>query len=90
VHFQEKGGIVMDLNAVRSFFMWCAIINGALLLLSFLFLANAGDWVYRMHTRWFDMPRETFNTVIYGFVGFFKIIYLMFNLVPYLALVIIG
>jgi hypothetical protein len=80
----------MDINTVRSFFMWCTIINGSLLLLSFVILASAGDWVYRMHTRWFALPRETFDTVIYCFMGFFKIIYLLFNLVPYIALVIIG
>ena len=80
----------MDLATMRCFFMWCSIINGALLLLSFLILACAGDWVYRIHTRWFAMPRETFNTAIYGFMGFFKILYFLFNLVPYLALVIIG
>jgi hypothetical protein len=80
----------MDINTFRSFFMWCTIINGSLLLLSFVILASAGDWVYRKHTRWFALPRETFNTVIYCFMGFFKIIYLLFNLVPYIALVIIG
>lgn len=80
----------MDINTFRSFFMWCTIINGSLLLLSFVILASAGDWVYRMHTRWFALPRETFDTVIYCFMGFFKIIYLLFNLVPYIALVIIG
>jgi hypothetical protein len=80
----------MDIHTVRSFFMWCTIINGGLLLLYFLILATAGDWVYRMHTRWFDMPRETFTLIIYGLMGFFKIIYLMFNLVPYIALVLVG
>jgi hypothetical protein len=78
----------MDINTVRSFFMWCTLINGVLLLLSFLVFASAGDLAYRMHTRWYAMPRETFNTVIYCFMGFFKIIFLMLNLVPYIALVI--
>ncbi len=80
----------MDINTARSFFMWCTVINGALLLLSFLILASAGDWVYRMHTKWLPMPREAFNVAIYGFLGFFKIIFLLFNLVPYIALVIVG
>ncbi len=80
----------MDITTVRSFFMWCTLINGALLLSSFVILASAGDWVYRMHSRWFAMPRETFDTVIYCFMGFFKILYFLFNLVPYIALVIVG
>lgn len=80
----------MNMDTVRTFLMWCTIINGALLLLSFLIFASAGDWVYRMHTRWLAMPREAFNVAIYCFLGFFKIIFLLFNLVPYIALVIIG
>ena len=52
--------------------------------------AYAGDWVYKMHGKWFAIPRETFNVVLYSFIGFFKIIFLVFNLVPYVALIIAG
>ena len=80
----------MDIETVRAFFMWCAIINAALLALSFVILALAGDWVYRMHSKWFPIPRETFNVVIYSFLGFLKIFIVVFNLVPYIALLIVG
>ena len=80
----------MDIATVRAFLMWCTIINGGLLLLSFLIFALAGDVVYRVHSRWYPMPRETFNVVIYSFIGLFKIVVILFNLVPYLALVIVG
>jgi hypothetical protein len=36
------------------------------------------------------MPRPTFTVVFYSFIGLFKIFFLFFNLVPYLALLIIG
>jgi hypothetical protein len=36
------------------------------------------------------MPRETFNVVIYSFLGLFKIVFLVFNVVPWVALLIIG
>ena len=80
----------MSIDVFQSFFMWCTIITGALLVFSFLICALAGDWVYRMHGRWFAIPRETFNVVLYAFIGFFKIIFLVFNLVPYVALTIVG
>ena len=79
----------MDISTVRAFFMWCTIINGALLVLSFLICACAGDWVYRMHSRWFPISREAFNVAIYSFTGLFKMFVLAFNLVPYVALVIV-
>jgi len=80
----------MDITTVRAFFMWCTIMNGALLLLSLVICVCAADWVYRMHSKWFPIPREAFNVAIYSFLGLFKIFVLAFNLVPYVALVIVG
>ena len=70
--------------------MWCTIINVSLLVISFLFCAFAGDWVYSMHSKWFPISREAFNVAIYSFLGLYKIFVLMFNLVPYIAFVIMG
>jgi hypothetical protein len=70
--------------------MWCTIINAALLALSFVISVCAGDWVYRMHSKWFPISREAFNVAIYCFLGLFKIFVVVFNLVPFIALAIIG
>jgi len=80
----------MDIVSVRAFFMWCTIMNGAFLVISFLICASAGDWIYRMHSRWFPISRAAFNVAIYSFVGLYKVFVLAFNLVPYIALVIVG
>ena len=80
----------MDIIIVKTLLMWCTIINVLLLVLSFLVCAFAGDWVYGMHSKWFPISREAFNVAIYSFLGLFKILVLVFNLVPYLACVIIG
>jgi len=60
----------MDIQTLTSFFMWYTILNIGLLMLSFLMFVFAGDFVYRMHSKWFPMPRERFNSVIYSFIGF--------------------
>ena len=80
----------MDITVVRAFFMWCSIINGALLILSFLMCAYAGNWIYQMQSGWFPISREAFNVAIYSFIGLFKTFFLVFNLVPYIALLIAG
>lgn len=80
----------LTIAAVRAFFMWCTILNAGLLLLSFLVCAFAGDWIYRMHSRWFPMPRETFTVVLYSFLGAYKLAIWLFNAVPYVALVLVG
>ena len=85
---QERN--IMDIQTVTTFFMWCTIINGALLVLWTTMLISAPDFVYRMQSKWFPIPRESFNVVIYSFIGLFKIIFLIFNVVPYVALLIVG
>ena len=80
----------MDIQMLTRFFMWCTILNGGLLIFSLLICTFSGDWVHRMHSKWFPMPREMFNVVIYSFIGLFKIIFLVFNVVPWVALLIIG
>ena len=83
----------MDINMLCVFFMWCTIINvGLLIFMSLIFtfasVTFAGEWMYRLHSKLFPMPRETFNVVIYSFLGLYKIALIMFNLVPFVALLI--
>ena len=80
----------MDICSLTTFFMWLTIINGGILILWGVFCMFAADLVYRTQTKWFPIPRETFNVVIYSFLGILKIFVIMFNVVPYIALLIIG
>lgn len=80
----------MDIQTVTTFFMWCTIMNGTLLFLWTTMLILAPNLVYRTQSKWFPISQETFNVVIYSFLGLFKIIFLFFNVVPYVALLIMG
>ncbi len=80
----------MDIQTLTSFFMWCTIINGGLFVYWAVICVFAPDWVYRMQSRWFAIPREAYDIGIYAFLGVFKIVFIVFNLVPYLALLIVG
>lgn len=80
----------MNIEMLTGFFMWCSIINVGLLLLSFLMMACAGDFVYRLHSQWYPMPRETFNVALYALTGGYKIVVLVFNIVPWIALTMVS
>lgn len=81
----------MDIVALTDFFMWCTLINGALLLLSTVALSLAPDLVYRVHGRWFArLPREHFDLAVYVVLGLFKLLFIVFSLTPYLALLIVA
>jgi hypothetical protein len=80
----------MGIESIRAFFMWCTILNVALLVLSSLICVCAGDWAYRIHSKLFSISRETFNVAIYSFLGLYKIFVFVFSLIPFIALSIIG
>ena len=79
----------MSIPTVTTFFMWCTIINAGILIGSTIFFVFATDFIYRKHTKWFPMPRESFNVVVYSNLVMFEIVFVVFNLVPFVALVIV-
>jgi len=81
---------MMDIQTLTSFFMWCTVINVGLMLLAVLIIVSIPDFVYRMHSRWIGISRETFNAVMYSTIAFYKTIFIFFNLVPWVVLSIIG
>jgi hypothetical protein len=80
----------MTLETVRAVLAWCTVINLILFIWWFLFFALAHDWMYRLHGRWFKMSVEKFDTLHYAGMALFKMAILLFNLVPYLAMRIVG
>lgn len=80
----------MTISALTNFFMWCTIINGGLLIFWSLFILITPGLVYRLQNTFFPMPRETYNVVMYCFLGFFKVMFIIFNVVPFIALLILN
>lgn len=80
----------MDINTVKAFFMWCTIIDAGILLAASVMCIFFADFSYRMNHRFFAISREAFNVVIVAFIGLFKIFILVFNIAPWVALMIIS
>ena len=70
--------------------MWCTIINiGFLIFLALVYLL-VPNVTYRLQSRFIPISRETFDIVFYSFIGIFKALVLVFFVVPWIALLIIG
>lgn len=76
----------MNMQQLQEFFGWCAVFNFALLFFWFLMMASAGGIVHRLHGRWFHMPRERFDEIHYAGMAFYKLLVIVFNVMPWLAL----
>ena len=79
----------MTIEALRDFFMWCTIINAALLMLSMLMCMACRGLIHRVHGKFFPMPIETMTVALYAFLGVYKVFLIFFNVVPLVALLII-
>ena len=80
----------MDIQTLTSFFMWCTIINTGFLVFLALVYLLAPNLTYKLQSRFIPISRESFDLVFYSFIGLFKIVVLVFNVVPWIALLIIG
>lgn len=82
---------MMNIQMLTDFFMWCTIINIIILCCAFFIWLIGADYIYKLHSKCFHLPsRETFNFVFYSFLGLYKILVYVFNLVPWIALLIIS
>jgi hypothetical protein len=76
----------MPATEIKEFLFWCAGINYAVLLVWFGAFVCAHGWMYRLHTRWFKFPVETFDALHYAGMAVYKIGILLFNVAPLIAL----
>lgn len=71
---------------IRDVLLWCTIINVGIFAIWFLAFAFARDWMHRFHGRWFRLGAEEFDSLQYRLMGTFKLLIIVFNLVPLIAL----
>ncbi|MDD5070864.1 MAG: hypothetical protein PHV17_09065 [Candidatus Omnitrophica bacterium] len=76
----------MDICLITRFLGWCCLINFGLLFFSFFMICFFGDFIFKVHGKWFKLPREKFDATIYSMLGGYKILIIFFNLVPYIVL----
>lgn len=80
----------MTLELIRTALGWCTLINfGILWVWALVFVVGHG-WMYRFHGRLFAMSEERFNAIHYAGMTGFKLLVIVFNLVPWIALHIVG
>lgn len=80
----------MDMQLLTDFFMWCSIINGGFLLVWGGIYALAPNLLFKTQRLFFTGSRASFERVMYVLLGIFKMLFLLFNVTPYLALLVIG
>ena len=80
----------MTIEVTRHFLLWCTVIDYCILLVWFLAFVFVHDAMLRLHGRWFHLSRDQFDALHYIGMSIFKIGIMLFNLVPFTVLSILG
>jgi hypothetical protein len=79
----------MSIETARGFFLWCSVINYALLLVWVVLATLGRDRLYRLWSRRFRLPPEQFDAINIGGITLYKMGVLLFNVVPCIALYLV-
>ncbi|MFG0334316.1 MAG: DUF6868 family protein [Maioricimonas sp. JB049] len=79
----------MDVPALRSFFLWCSVANICVIAVCVLLFLTVPDRIYEKTKRYFRISRRQFDTFVYAYLGMYKILVIVFNILPYVTLVIV-
>ncbi len=81
---------MFTIETLTSFLGWCSIINMSMLTLVAIILVFLKDWVAGIHGRMFELSENELARAYFEYLAQFKIVVLVFNVVPYVALKIMA
>ncbi|TCB78501.1 DUF6868 family protein [Acinetobacter sp. ANC 4173] len=76
----------MDMQLLQQVLGWCLALNYLILLIWFLVFIYARTWMKSLHGRWFNLNDQTFDAIHYAAMAVYKILIMVFNLVPFIVL----
>ena len=80
----------MTIEQLTDFFMWASIINIALMVFSTIVIIMVRPMYHRGHAKLFGVEPETINSTMYCYLAGYKMLTLVFFVVPWIALAIIS
>ncbi|MAM69655.1 MAG: hypothetical protein CMP91_00735 [Gammaproteobacteria bacterium] len=76
----------MSMEILSALLGWSALINYIVLLIWAGFILFGRQFVYRLHGSFFKLSNEQFDMIHYTAMAAYKLLILVFNLVPFVVL----
>jgi len=77
------------LDAKAGVLLRCFVLSFCLLLFWFVLYLLAADWIYCIHSKWFEISRHDFDLMNYYGMGLIKIVSFLFFLFPFISIKLI-
>lgn len=78
----------MNIEILKEFFGWMTLINLGFYMWTAIMCVVCKGCMSRIAGKMFGVSEATGKAIIYGYVGMYKLLFMVFNLVPWLALTI--
>lgn len=75
---------------IQTFLGWCSVINIGILIFSAIFVILLRDQVSTLHAKIFNLNKEDVFRAYFQYLAQYKILIIVFNIVPYFALSIMN
>ena len=79
----------MNFETIVDFFKWCSIINVSIIIISVMIFALFSDFSYNNNKKLFPGDKSEFKKTIYIILLCYKMMVIIFNIVPYVVLLIL-
>jgi Zn-dependent protease len=79
-----------NLSTITVFLGWCTLINTGILLYASFMLIIFNAPIKKLHRKILHLPSEKIDELYFNFLAKYKLIIIVFNLVPYFALKIMA
>ena len=77
-----------SIETLREFLGWCTVINMGWLIVTSVFLGPMRGMIAGIHSKMFGLSEDDLLRSYFGYVAQYKIAVIVFNFVPYIALVL--
>ena len=79
----------MSQASLTEFFRLAMIFSLGMYSLTAIFSIWFRDFMYQMHKNLFNISRDKFDLIIYCYLGFMKILVILFFVIPYVSLLLL-
>lgn len=69
---------------------WCLVINTIFLLVITMMIVLAYQEIYQIYVELFQLTWDTYNLIMIGFIGIWKVLIFVFIAIPYVAIRMVG
>lgn len=81
---------MISIQTLATFFGWCTVINVVLIVIVFIFFAVLHEFFARVIAKLFGVSEATAKETLLRVLMQYRVAFVVFNLVPYVALKIMS